>query len=352
MTEIQFERLTSMLSYKRPHGSEGERLFVADFLTPYNPEVFIDDKGERLAYVLTSGDTVANPVLWSCHVDTVHAKPGTQFVICDEDSGFLCKEDGEPLGADDGAGVWLMLEMYDAGIPGTYIFHRGEERGGIGSKGMAKHHEQWLRQFKWAIAFDRRSTEDIITHQAAGRTASDEFAQALADALNGADVLQYAPCDRGIFTDTANYASIIPECSNVSVGYDSEHTKDETLDYWHLELLRARVFAAFADGVSLPATRDPASRWQDDYDKSWVGEYSEEWGGKYGQYGASTHRTHARAKRLEPDARLILEMRHNDFMDRLCDTDIDEIADLIYDLSEQVVFPPARSITTKGKKAA
>lgn len=348
MTEIQFARLTDMLGYKRPHASEGERLFVADFITPYNPEVFIDDKGERLAYVLTSGDTAANPVLWSCHVDTVHTKSGTQVVMCDDTSGYLSKEDGEPLGADDGAGVWLMLEMFDAGIPGTYIFHRGEERGGIGSKGMAKHHTQWLRQFKWAIAFDRRGTQDIITHQAAGRTASDAFAQALADALNGADVLQYKPCDGGIFTDTANYASIIPECSNVSVGYDSEHTQHEMLDYWHLELLRARVFAAFADGVALPATRDPSEPWEYKYDKSWVGEYSDEWGGRYGSYGGSYGRTHTRAKPLKADAKEIITLRHSEFMERLEDMDFEDISELIYDLADQIMFPPE----VKGKKVA
>jgi hypothetical protein len=43
------------------------------------------------------------------------------------------------LGADDAAGVWLLCEMIRAGIPGLYVFHRNEERGGRGAEFFAKH---------------------------------------------------------------------------------------------------------------------------------------------------------------------------------------------------------------------
>ena len=38
------------------------------------------------------------------------------------------------------AGIWLLLEMIDAGVPGVYALHYGEERGGVGSSGLAEHH--------------------------------------------------------------------------------------------------------------------------------------------------------------------------------------------------------------------
>ncbi len=219
----KIDRLLDMLTYCRPHDSEGEMAFVEKFVIPYDPEVFLDPvTTQRIAYVLKIGDT---PVLWSCHVDTMHPNnaPVRQDIKYDEECGMVYKDDKMPLGADNGAGVWLLLEMIDAGVPGTYIFHRGEERGGIGSSSMAANYEEFLAQYKWAIAFDRRGTGDIITEQMVGKTASDTFALAMADMLNKAG-MDYAPCPNGTFTDTANYAYIIPECTNVSVGYDSEAT--------------------------------------------------------------------------------------------------------------------------------
>lgn len=164
-----------------------------------------------------------------------------------------------PLGADNAAGMWLCLEMIAAGVPGAYIFHRGEERGGIGSRGMADHHYPWLSRFNYAIAFDRRGTGDIITEMMCGVTCSREFALALAAKLNMAPgvPLAYRPDDTGSFTDTANYRRIIPECTNISVGYENEHGPSEVLDVEHLLLLRdALVFAFKQGGTDLPVVRD------------------------------------------------------------------------------------------------
>jgi hypothetical protein len=262
-SQQSIDRLLNMLTYCRPHDSAGEREFVRAFIMPYSPEVFIDPVTlQDIAYVVKVGDT---PVLWSCHVDTMHPTqaPVMQDVKYDAGCGMMYKDDKMPLGADDGVGVWLLLEMIDAGVPGTYIFHRGEERGGIGSRSMAANYEEFLARHKWAIAFDRRGTGDIITEQMMGETASVKFAAALADVLNKAK-MDYKPCPSGVFTDTANYAHIIPECTNVSVGYDSEHTPAETLDVWHVECLRSALITGFINGVMLPTARvaiDPVPLW-------------------------------------------------------------------------------------------
>jgi hypothetical protein len=60
------------------------------------------------------------------------------------------------LGADDGAGIALLLRMIDNKIPGSYIFHLREEIGGTCAKGMAMHHSDFLVKFDRAITFDRR----------------------------------------------------------------------------------------------------------------------------------------------------------------------------------------------------
>lgn len=256
------KRIQKMLRYTRAHGGTGERLFTKQFIMPYSPTVFTDPtNGEILSFVVDVANEagIVPPVLFSSHVDTVHniKDPIYQVVAVDDGCGLIFKEDDMPLGADDAAGVWIMLYMIDHKVPGTYIFHRGEERGGIGSSGMATHYEHYLAQFSWAIAFDRRAEDSVITHQMSGRCCSDEFAGALATVINGLQEFDYAPDNTGLFTDTANYIGIIPECTNLSVGYHHEHSKNEYLDVWHMEKLARRMVSAFRTGISLPVVRDP-----------------------------------------------------------------------------------------------
>ena len=76
------------------------------------------------------------------------------------------------LGADDTAGVWLALELIRRQIAGRYVFHFGEERGGIGSGMLAHRHPDWLAECQMAIALDRAGYDEVITHQGGNRTAS------------------------------------------------------------------------------------------------------------------------------------------------------------------------------------
>lgn len=336
MEDARIGRLCEMLTFCRGHGSVGEQQFVEKFIMPYNPTLYGDNKkvnetnpvGETYAYVLQVGDVQSNPVLWSCHVDTVHnkAEPARQAVKYDPGCGLIYKDDNKPLGADDGAGVWLLLEMIDAGVPGTYIFHRGEECGGIGSRGMATHHPQFVKQYKWAIAFDRKGTGDVITEQYTGKTASVKFAQALADKLG----MQYAPCPTGVFTDTANYADTIPECTNVSVGYDAEHTPNETLDVWHLCQLRDVLVLQFMNGVDLPTERDPSVAW---------GEWD-----KWGTWEVpSKKRKKKRAcdmshMSLPMSADELVAIGFKELVTLVRKTDPNEIADLLLGLADEIVY--------------
>jgi hypothetical protein len=148
--------------------------------------------------------------------------------------------------------------MIDNRVPGYYIFFQGEEKGGIGSSWLALNDSALVGQFKRAITFDRKGTHSIITHQMCGRTCSDEFAYALSDALNDACTdFMFVPDDTGVYTDTAEFADIIPECTNISAGYYSEHTPSEKLDLWHLKDLAEAVLKVKWD--SLEAVRDPSA---------------------------------------------------------------------------------------------
>lgn len=237
--------LLEILSWARPHGSADEQAFVKLHVADLAPKR--DGFGNHFLRI------GAAPVLWSCHTDTVDHTGGRKKITVSGD-GIVRLVDGRAgrcLGADDGAGIWLMREMIRAEIPGLYVFHRGEERGGLGSSWLAKNQPAVLRTYKYAIAFDRKGTTSIITHQAGLRCCSDAFAWALGRKLGP----MYMPDDGGVFTDTANYVDLVPECTNVSAGYEREHGPTETLDAAYLFQLRDALCSI--DTSDLPCERDP-----------------------------------------------------------------------------------------------
>lgn len=201
----------------------------------------------------------------------------------------------ECLGADDGTGVFIMVQMILEGVEGTYIFHREEETGGQGSNHIAqtqndKNHKKNksgtgkfknqdpmginelydhaidLTIYHRAIAFDRKGTADIITDQF-GKCASAEFARVLAYRLNVAMGITIGTkaawhgCS-GVFTDTANYTSHISECTNLSVGYYNQHGSNEEQDIpFAIDLLEA---CCEIDWRTLPterALKDQTTDW-------------------------------------------------------------------------------------------
>lgn len=259
------DRLVAMHSYGRPAGSKIEKEFIDRFLLPLGAEA------DRFGNYHVS--TIENPrVLFSSHTDTVHRIGRRQRPYIDP-AGFLRlnrrdRKRSTCLGADDTVGVFLCSEMVRAKVPGHYVFHFGEECGCLGSSEVAETFADWLKQFAIAIAFDRMGTSDIITHQCGARTASDAFARSFADQLNAIDpTFAYVPSDRGLYTDTNQYARIIPECTNISIGYSSAHTAIETVDVAHVLRLRSALLRI--DTEALVVERDPTVSdidiWPDDY---------------------------------------------------------------------------------------
>lgn len=237
--------LLQMHTYRRPSGGKTESLFIQRFIQPLG--AMPDDYGN---YWLMIGGA---PILWSCHTDTVHRQEGAQRIAFGDDIVTLAQHSGSNcLGADCTVGVWIMANMIRAGIPGTYVFHADEEIGGLGSDYVARKAADRLDGLQFAIAFDRKGHNEIITHQAGSRCCSDAFAESLAMALYP---LPYLASDKGTFTDTANYSHIIPECTNIAVGYHGQHTAKETLDVRHACDLLDRIMAAPWD--RLICSRDP-----------------------------------------------------------------------------------------------
>lgn len=228
--------LLEMLSFARPADSAMEKKWVEDYIYPvvmaHKPLTYTDEKNVGC----TVGE--GSKVLFSCHTDTVHRTEMRLPLLVDAATNIVYA-DKMVLGADDGAGVWLMLEMIKAGVPGTYLFHRGEECGGLGSSAMADQFPDYLKGHDFAIAFDRKADCSVITHQAGGRCCSDEFADQLCGLLGG----NFGKDTGGSFTDTANYTHLIAECTNLSVGYYDQHTANEFLDLEFLLELREKCIA-------------------------------------------------------------------------------------------------------------
>lgn len=276
--------LHEMLTYCRPDRSQEEVAFIRKYITSligwcgHIKEHKIDGYGN---VIITVGE--GSEVLWSSHTDTVHWKGGMQKVVFDPRKKILrlaSRSKSTCLGADCTTGVWLMRNMIIAGVKGTYVFHRAEERGAKGSQYIAKNDPSFLEQFKYAIAFDRKALSSVITHQMSARCCSDAFARSLAAALPVPNVT-YVLDDGGSFTDTAYYTEHIGECTNLSVGYYAQHTKGEIQDYEHaLKLLD--VLEGFDENV-LVHSRQPGE--VDPFDNSW-GYGSGTYTGSYRRFGS------------------------------------------------------------------
>lgn len=270
----RLRELLEMHTYCRPAGSMTERSFCATYIDSL-PGCKIDAAGNRIVAV---GDDLR--VMWSSHTDTVHTKPGIQKITYGDGLVSLSPNSTSScLGADCTIGVWLMRQMILRGAPGLYIFHASEECGGLGSNHIATKTPEVVSGIEYAIAFDRRGTTSVVTHQSGGRCASDEFGTALASYLGP----KYDLDTGGTFTDTANYTSLIPECTNIGVGYYYQHTKEEYFDVDHvMALLEALCrLAPVINHGDLPVRRDHTAPSVDDV----LGLY-----GNYGRYTKTARR--------------------------------------------------------------
>lgn len=227
-----------------PHGYESE-------LTKFLPKGSIRD--EMGNYSLEIG--VNNTYAFTSHLDTVgRDKVKVEHVF---DGNFVKTSGKSILGADDKAGMSLMLWLIDRGFPGKYYFFVGEEVGCKGSRYFSqKHLYSADKNLRKIISLDRRGTSSVITHQSRQRTASDIFSQALCDELNK-NGLDYRIDTNGFSTDSLQFKSIYSECTNLSVGYQNEHTTSEYQDLVHLENLAYAL--SRIDFNLLPSSRDPKS---------------------------------------------------------------------------------------------
>lgn len=225
------DTLMSMCRMTTPHGTEA---YVWPMLPapPYGAapnssrrysqgSTLIDAHGNYIVKVPGDGDRI----MWTAHCDTADSHP-TQVSLKFR-NGMLATDRKSILGADDKVGCAIMAMMIRSGCPGTYCFFAGEEVGCVGSEKMADDTE--MLEYDCCISLDRRGYSDIITHQCGKRTASDGWAQQLAETIGNysSGTISMKPDPTGVFTDSREFRDLIPECTNLSVGYFHQHTHDE-----------------------------------------------------------------------------------------------------------------------------
>lgn len=225
----------SLVTETYPMGHEEE---VVPYITPG----LTRDQHGNYYTIIGESDTA-----FTCHLDTAsRTKSKVGLINYQKDSQDFIMTDGNSiLGADDKSGVAILMYMIANKVPGVYWFFMGEERGGIGSGKVANDYESYpfMAKIKKMISFDRRNYYSVITAQMGVPCCSNEFAESLCEELNKSGLkLNLDPT--GVFTDSANFTDLIPECTNVSVGYFNEHTHDELQNITYLERLAKACVAA------------------------------------------------------------------------------------------------------------
>lgn len=234
----------SLVTKTYPMGHEEELL---QFLPKLNTDMFGN------YYKIIPGD---KETMFTSHLDTADRKQVPTKLLSKMIAGeeYIYTDGTSILGADDKSGVAVMLYMMAHNIPGLYYFFLGEERGGIGSRKLSDGWDSvsYVSDIKRCISFDRRKTNSVITYQMGRQCCSDEFGTALCKEYNS-NGLQLSMDTTGIFTDSASFIDDISECTNVSVGYNNEHTGKEIQNITYLEKLAKASIKV--NWKSLPSTR-------------------------------------------------------------------------------------------------
>jgi len=259
------------------------------YLKKLLPKDWSKDSHGNYYYIIGNSDT-----LFTAHLDTVGGDKPVTHVI-DEEKGIIKTDGTSVLGADDKSGVVIMLYMIEKKVPGVYLFPVGEEVGCIGSGKLTKHmlensqketieietpngieeikidlpKDIKYNKIRKVIAFDRMGYTSVITHQMDQRCCSDIFGNALAKEFNK-NGFNFDLDDSGVYSDSAEFTEIYPECTNLSVGYFAQHTNNETQDIEFLESLCEACVKVNWEG--LPIARNPqVVEYLDNYYNQWGG---------------------------------------------------------------------------------
>lgn len=175
-------------------------------------------------YIVAVGDI---PIALVAHMDTVfHNQPDD--IYYDQRKGVMWSPQG--LGADDRAGIFIILQIVQSGLRPSIILTTDEERGGLGAQALAKK-ECPIPFLRYLIQLDRRGSCDCVFY--------DCMNPQFIDYIESFGFIERI----GSFSDISFLMSAWQVCGvNLSVGYKDEHSYAETLNvgamYRTLEIVK------------------------------------------------------------------------------------------------------------------
>ena len=163
-------------------------------------------------YIVAEGDI---DICVVAHLDIIHPHTPTEIRI-NSDGNKLWSPSG--LGADDRAGVFMILKLIKEGLRPHLILTRGEELGGVGASHLVQDIHNPPFPIKYMIELDRANEKDCVFYDCE----NDDFSKYI-ESFGFETRL-------GTYTDIT---FIAPEwrvaAVNISVGYVKEHTNSEVL---------------------------------------------------------------------------------------------------------------------------
>lgn len=164
-------------------------------------------------YVMAVGDI---PIGLVAHLDTVFTTP-VKDLYYDTRKNIMWSPQG--LGADDRAGVFIIMKIIKMGLKPTVIFTTDEEKGCLGAMRLIRDIPDSPTPLKYLIQLDRRGTNDCVFY----------------DCLNE-EFISYIE-SFGFIEAWGSFSDICEICPhwgiagvNLSVGYENEHNIIETLN--------------------------------------------------------------------------------------------------------------------------
>ena len=182
-------------------------------------------------YIIAKG----NEVGVIAHLDTVHKRPPTEnSLYYDKKKNTLWSPDG--LGADDRAGIYIILKLISSGARPTVIFTTNEEVGALGAQALITAHPDNYLNLKYLIELDRQGAQDCVFY----RCRNSKFE--LFVESYGFRTTWGTFSDISIIAPKWGIAAV-----NLSVGYFDEHSCAERLNLTYLHNTLERVEQMIAD---------------------------------------------------------------------------------------------------------
>ena len=188
---------------------EGLRVSLETFLSSVYKDRLVVTKD----YIIAFGDI---PVALVAHMDTVHTSQ-IKDLYYDREQNVMWSPQG--LGADDRAGVFSMIEILKRNFRPTLILTTDEEKGGLGADILTKEIKECPCDLNFLIELDRRGEDDCVFYDCD----NPEF-EAYIENFG-------FKTSWGSFSDISYIAPAWKTAAvNLSIGYENEHTKAESLN--------------------------------------------------------------------------------------------------------------------------